>query len=78
LAGKAIPIHARILLVAEAYVAMTSDRPYRKAMEAPRAIEELRRGAGSQFDPDIVDAFLAVLEQEGVNAWRLGPDIGQR
>ncbi|MDR7545471.1 MAG: HD-GYP domain-containing protein [Armatimonadota bacterium] len=73
LAGETIPVHARILLVAEAYVAMTSDRPYRKAMAAPDAVAELQRGAGRQFDRRIVDALVTVLEQEGATVWALGP-----
>jgi putative nucleotidyltransferase with HDIG domain len=75
LAGEAIPIHARVLLAADAYVAMTSDRPYRKAVGTAGAIEELQRSAGSQFDPGIVAAFLRVLEQESAKVWALGPVI---
>jgi len=58
LAGDAIPLASRILLVCDAYDAMTSDRPYREALAADAAREELRRCAGSQFDPAVVDAFL--------------------
>ena len=61
LAGEAIPIGARIILACDAYHAMTSDRPYRRAMSADAAREELRRHAGTQFDPAVVDALLAVL-----------------
>jgi diguanylate cyclase (GGDEF)-like protein len=61
LAGEAIPIGARIILACDAYHAMTSDRPYRRAMSAEAAREELRRHAGTQFDPAVVDALLAVL-----------------
>jgi HD-GYP domain-containing protein (c-di-GMP phosphodiesterase class II) len=59
LAGEAIPLLARIVLVCDAYHAMTSDRPYRKRISEEAARAELRRNAGLQFDPAVVDAFLA-------------------
>ncbi len=61
LAGAAIPAEARVLAVADAYEAMTADRPYRPSIGASAAEAELRRGAGSQFDADVVDAFIAAL-----------------
>jgi diguanylate cyclase (GGDEF)-like protein len=61
LRGEAIPLGARIVLVVDAYHAMCSDRPYRRAMPPAEAQDELRRGAGTQFDPDAVDALLDVL-----------------
>ena len=59
LAGTQIPLGARVITVADAYDAMTSDRPYRKALSSEIALAELRRGAGRQFDPDLVEAFIA-------------------
>jgi len=56
--GEEIPIEARILSVADAYDAMTSDRPYRKAISAYEAKETLQKLAGSDFDPKVVEAFL--------------------
>ncbi len=61
LAGEQIPMAARIVAVADAYSAMTSDRPYRRALPEARARHELRANAGTQFDPTVVDAALAVL-----------------
>ncbi|HEX6644372.1 MAG TPA: HD domain-containing phosphohydrolase [Gemmatimonadales bacterium] len=58
LEGEAIPIEARIVAVADAYDAMTTNRAYRPPRNPAGALEELRRGAGSQFDPDVVAAFL--------------------
>jgi diguanylate cyclase (GGDEF)-like protein len=63
LVGEKIPLTSRILLVTDAYDAMTSDRPYRSAMPEEAAIAELRRYAGTQFDPEIVEAFLRVLSR---------------
>ncbi|RJQ50896.1 MAG: GAF domain-containing protein [Actinobacteria bacterium] len=65
ISGDAIPIGARIISVADSYNAMVSDRPYRKAMSVTGAVEELKRNAGTQFDPDVVAAFLEVLKDEG-------------
>ncbi len=69
LAGEEIPLLARIIRVADAYDAMTSTRPYRRGLTAEEAIEELRRGAGRQFDPRVVEAFLRIpaaeLEETG-------------
>jgi diguanylate cyclase (GGDEF)-like protein/PAS domain S-box-containing protein len=59
LKGKEIPLFARIISVADAFEAMTSDRPYRKAMSFEEAVDELKKYKGTQFDPQIVDAFLA-------------------
>ena len=61
LAGEAIPLEARILAVADAYEAMTADRPYRAALGHDAARAELQACAGSQFDPNVVDAFLRAL-----------------
>ena len=69
LAGADIPLPGRIISVADAFDAMTSDRPYRSSMPVPRALAELRRGAGRQFDPKVVRAFLSV--------WRKGRLAGQ-
>ena len=55
-----IPLLARVLLVADAYVAMTVDRPFRRAISGPEALQELRAHAGSQFDPKMVEAMEAV------------------
>jgi HD-GYP domain-containing protein (c-di-GMP phosphodiesterase class II) len=60
LAGEQIPRGSRIISVCDSYHAMTSDRPYRKAMSVEVALAELRAGAGSQFDPEVVEAFLRV------------------
>jgi HD-GYP domain-containing protein (c-di-GMP phosphodiesterase class II) len=61
LQGEEIPLGARIIAVVDAYDAMTTDRPYRRALTPTDACEELSRQSGSQFDPEVVAAFLAVL-----------------
>jgi diguanylate cyclase (GGDEF)-like protein/PAS domain S-box-containing protein len=61
LAGEEIPLGARVIAVCDAYDAMVSERPYRGPMEWARALAELRRCAGTQFDPDVVHAFAEVL-----------------
>ena len=63
LRGDQIPLEARILAVADAYEAMTSDRVYRPAIGPEAARAELRRGAGSQFDPRVVEALVAALDR---------------
>ncbi len=68
LSGEEIPLEARILAVADAYEAMTSDRAYRSSIGQLAARAELRRCAASQFDPLVVKAFLACLERESDRA----------
>jgi HD-GYP domain-containing protein (c-di-GMP phosphodiesterase class II) len=64
IAGTAIPFGARILSVADAYEAMTSDRPYRKSLTQEVAFGILTEGRGQQFDPQVVDAFLDIMKSE--------------
>ncbi|HEV3231138.1 MAG TPA: HD domain-containing phosphohydrolase [Candidatus Dormibacteraeota bacterium] len=64
LAGEDIPIAARIVSVVEATEAMVSDRPYRKGMSPDEVLEELRRGAGTQWDPRVIEVFSAILSQD--------------
>lgn len=63
LRGKEIPLGARILGIADAFEALTSDRPYRKGRPHEEAFEELGKGAGSQFDPELVPVFIRTLKE---------------
>ncbi|MHB8840678.1 MAG: HD domain-containing phosphohydrolase [Candidatus Aquicultor sp.] len=64
LRGNDIFLEARILAIADAYQAMISSRPYRKGLPIDQAILEIRKGAGGQFDPEIANIFINMLEQE--------------
>jgi putative nucleotidyltransferase with HDIG domain len=70
LADADIPLEAKILAVADAYEAMTSDRVYRKSIGVRAAREQLEECSGSQFDPEVVAAFLRVLDRTGAPAAR--------
>ena len=61
LRGEEIPLASRIVFVCDAYDAMTSERPYQEVRTPQEAVDELRLGAGSQFDPELVEVFAAVL-----------------
>jgi putative nucleotidyltransferase with HDIG domain len=63
LAGEAIPKLARIMSVADCFDAMASDRPYRKEMEMSRVLKTIRENSGTQFDPQVVDAFFNIVDQ---------------
>jgi HD-GYP domain-containing protein (c-di-GMP phosphodiesterase class II) len=65
LAGDQIPLPSRVIVVADTVEAMTSDRPYRKALSIDVVVSELHKFSGTQFDPVVVDAFLKLLEDEG-------------
>lgn len=68
LAGTDIPLLARVIAITDAYDAMTSPRAYRKAMNHDEAIEEIRKCAGAQFDPDLVDVFIQAMAQRQAEA----------
>ncbi|HEY8304234.1 MAG TPA: diguanylate cyclase [Solirubrobacteraceae bacterium] len=68
LSSGAIPLEARIVAVADAYEAMTSDRPYRDSIGYDAALDELKRCAGTQFDPLVVQALLTALRREAARA----------
>lgn len=63
LAGEEIPLPARIFSVVDSFDAMTNDRPYRRALPIDEALAEIRSGAGTQFDPEIVRAFVSLVER---------------
>jgi len=69
LLGADIPLAARIFAVVDAFDAMTSDRPYRRALSLERAIGEIREGAGKQFDPEVVRVFADMIEEEPSPIW---------
>jgi HD-GYP domain-containing protein (c-di-GMP phosphodiesterase class II) len=62
LKGEEIPIEARILAIADTFESMTSARPYRPALPIEDVIKELRKGAGLQFDPRLVETFIGIVE----------------
>jgi HD-GYP domain-containing protein (c-di-GMP phosphodiesterase class II) len=68
LAGADIPLGSRVIGVADAFDAMTSDRPYRRAMSRRGALEEIRRNSGTQFDPRVVVAFERVMSRQGTES----------
>ena len=66
LAGDTVPLEAYVVGLADAWDAMTTDRPYQHALGWDEAAEELRRGRGSQFSPEVVDAFFRVLRRRSL------------
>jgi putative nucleotidyltransferase with HDIG domain len=66
LGGHDIPLIARVLAVADAYDAITSDRPYRRRRRREEALAEIKRCSGTQFDPQVVEAFVAVSSSEAI------------
>lgn len=76
LRGEKVPLGARIVHVVDAYDAMTTNRPYRRAMPAAKAQEILRRHAGSQFDPKVVEVFLRLVQADAdASLPELGPQL---
>ena len=73
LAAEAIPLGARIIAVCDAYDAMTSDRSYRAAMSVDAALAELRRCAGTQFDPAVVAAVIATIQEDSIGVLDIAP-----
>jgi HD-GYP domain-containing protein (c-di-GMP phosphodiesterase class II) len=58
-----VPLATRLFTLADAYSAMTTDRPYRKGLTLEMAVEEILRGRGTQFDPELAEAFVAMIER---------------
>ena len=67
-AGEEIPVEARVLAIADAFDAMTSDRPYRRALTHEEALAEVERCAGTQFDPEIAQVFLEIFAEARLSA----------
>lgn len=65
ISGNTIPLGARILAVCDSYEAMTNPRPYKDTLSHEQAIEELIKNKGTQFDPEVVDAFVEMLKEKG-------------
>jgi hypothetical protein len=66
LAGERIPIGARIIAIADSFDAMTADRPYRKGLSVDEAVERLKAGMGTQYDPKLCAAFIQILMDDGI------------
>lgn len=69
LVSEKIPIGARVVCVADAFDAMTTDRPYRRALPLDEAFKRLRDSAGTQFDPELVEPFIELIKTTGLIAW---------
>ncbi len=70
LRGEQIPIAARIFAVADVFDALTSDRPYRPAWSVEQALEYIRSGSGTHFDPEVVEVFMRVIGRLAAQGWR--------
>lgn len=70
LKAEQIPLESRIICLIDSYIAMISDRPYRKALSHEEAVQQIRDGAGKEFDPRLVKLFLSILEKEAPTASR--------
>ncbi|MGH8103525.1 MAG: HD-GYP domain-containing protein, partial [bacterium] len=66
IAGEKIPIGGRIISVADAFDAMTTDRPYRRALPLDEAFRRLNEGAGTQFDSGLIEPFIIVIKATGL------------
>ncbi|RIH87834.1 Cyclic di-GMP phosphodiesterase response regulator RpfG [Calidithermus terrae] len=75
LAGEAIPLFGRILAVADVFEVLTSRRPYREPSSVPEALAELQRNAGSQFDPQVVEALLQLVQEGRVQTEGVPPPL---
>ncbi|MGA2452564.1 MAG: HD domain-containing phosphohydrolase [Solirubrobacteraceae bacterium] len=75
LTGEAIPFVGRVVAVADVFDALTSDRPYKPAWPVERALAEIQDGAGSQFDPEVVAAFLAIQRERTAGAQHSRPRV---
>ena len=75
LKGDEIPFLARVMAVADSFCAMTMERPYRKRVSAAAAVEEIRKGAGSQYDPAVAEALEKVLGDDTLNSTGAGPTV---
>jgi diguanylate cyclase (GGDEF)-like protein len=77
LKGEEIPIEARILAIADSFAAMTSDRPYRPPLSHDEIIKEFRQGAGTQFDPKLVEVFISIIEVGLSERVKIGQDASR-
>ena len=77
LRGEEIPIGARIITIVDAYDAMMTDRPYRAALGEDEALRRLRVARGTQFDPELLDIFIGLVEQ-GLIALELMTSVGSK
>jgi HD-GYP domain-containing protein (c-di-GMP phosphodiesterase class II) len=69
LRGEEIPLAARVFAIADCFDAMTSDRPYRQALPFDAAYDEIVEGSGTQFDPQVVDAFIDLVDDGGISGF---------
>lgn len=65
-AGEDIPVSARCLAIADSFDAMTTDRPYRKGMSIEYAAKEIKKGGGTQFDPELAELFVKLIEENEI------------
>jgi len=71
ISGENIPILGRVICIADAFDAMTTDRPYRKGLSVEQALYELKKHAGTQFDPKLVDIFVEMIKRGDLNQLKL-------
>jgi putative two-component system response regulator len=77
LSGKRIPIHARIVALADVFDALTHGRPFAEAWEIDRALEEIRNRRGTQFEPDLTDVFVNLIGRLRTDRSELDEYLGQ-